>query len=81
MIDEVDHHNKDLRIKFMHPHGPSKRFTWPSRNDVCCVPMDNIISNISIPTTRSGRIYDISEQDYETIIANALTNVNPVVFM
>ena len=68
IVEEVDSNNKDIHIKFMHPHGPSKRFSWPPRDDLCWLPIDNIITNISIPTTRSGRIYDISEEDYNTII-------------
>ena len=68
IVKQIDIDNKDIQIKFMHPHGPSKRFSWPSRDDLCWVPANNIITNLSIPTTRSGRIYDISEDDYKTII-------------
>ena len=68
MIEKVDIVNKDIQVKFMHTRGPSKRFSWPVRNDLCWVPVNNIITNISTPTTRSGRIYDISEDVNNTII-------------
>lgn len=68
MVEKVDIHNKDIQIKFMHPHGPSKRFSWPSRDDLCWVPVNNVITNISTPTTRSGRIYDISKEEYNRVI-------------
>ena len=44
MIAEVDIHNGDLKIKCMHPRGPSKSFSWPSRDDYCWVPIVNIIT-------------------------------------
>ena len=47
MIAEVDIHNGDLKIKFMHPHGPSKSFSRPSRDDYCWVPIVNIITHQS----------------------------------
>ena len=59
---------QDVLINFMHPHGPTMKFSWPPREDKCWVPLQNIIVVIDIPTTRSGRIYDISKQDYEKIV-------------
>ena len=69
MIAEVDIHNVDLKIKFMHPHGPSKSFSWPSRDDYCWVPTVNIITHIKVPTTKSGRTDDIDNDDYNTILS------------
>ena len=71
MIAEVDIHNGDLKIKFMHPHGPSKSFSWPSGDDYCWVPIVNIhnCTHIKIPTIRSGRTYDIDDGDYNTILS------------
>ena len=34
MIEKVDMVNKDIQVKFMHSHGPPKRFSWPVRNYV-----------------------------------------------
>ena len=67
MVEKVDIDNKDIQISSCTPHGPSKRFSWSSRDDMCWVPVNNVITNISIPITRSGQIYDISE-DYNIII-------------
>ena len=68
IINEINIVEKDIHIMFMHPHGPSKRFSWPARNDLCWVPINEIITSISTPITRSGRIYDISDNDYQAII-------------
>ena len=59
---------QDMLINFMHPHGPTMKFSCPPREDKCWVPLQNIIVVIDIPTTRSGRIYGISKQDYEKIV-------------
>jgi len=38
MIVEIDQTQQDIKIKFMHPHGPSMKFSWPPRDDICWVP-------------------------------------------
>ena len=35
LILEKDDHQEDSHIKFMHPHGPSPSFVWPSFEDIC----------------------------------------------
>ena len=67
-IEKIDKENSDLMVKFMHPHGPSKKFSWPNRDDCCWVPFNNILININVPTTRSGRMYEISDTDYVKIV-------------
>ena len=43
MILEKNNQESDLHnIKFMHPHGPSPSFMWPSVQDVCWVPSNQI---------------------------------------
>ena len=69
VINKIDKEQNDVKIQFMHPHGPSKRFTWPSSDDVCWIPTANILTQINVPTTRTGRIYDINLADYNKILA------------
>lgn len=48
----------DIKVKFMHPFGPAPSFHWPSREDICYVPLNNVIAKISTPATKgSGRVY------------------------
>ncbi|KAG1692604.1 Methylcrotonoyl-CoA carboxylase beta chain, mitochondrial [Nymphon striatum] len=68
IVDEIEAEKKDFKIKFMHPHGPSKRFSWPERDDSCWVPINNMIAVIGVPTTRSGRIYEIDIDDFNKVI-------------
>ena len=56
--------NQDLNIKFMHPKGPAVQFFWPSRNDICWIPISNVICKVQTPefstTDRSFHSDDIS---------------------
>lgn len=56
---------RDVRIKFMHPFGPSKSFYWPyQKDDICFVPLQNILSIVDPPTTKgSGRVYYFHNKD------------------
>ena len=65
----MDDEEQDLQIQFLHPSGPARNFYWPPRNDTCWVPINNIICKIKSPTTLSGRTYNISDDDYSSIIS------------
>ena len=70
MIHETDELQQDVKVKFMHPHGPSMKFSWPSRDDFCWIPVANIMTEVEPPTTRSGRLYEISQEDFNKIVMN-----------
>ena len=67
MVTEIDIKTNDIQMKFMHPHEPSQSFIWPQRDDICWVPLSSLIVVINVPTTRSGRTYNIDVIDYNTI--------------
>ena len=76
MIENIDENASDLKIKFLHPHGPSKSFYWPSRDDTCYVPITNILCLISPPSTSTGRTYKILDDDYDnTVLQNSKTDL------
>ena len=50
---------QDVKVTFMHPHGPSKSFSWPTREDICWVPLPHIIKIIDAPVTSTGRKYKL----------------------
>ena len=37
----------DLKIEFLHTHGPRKTFSWPSVDDKCFVPASDILCVIT----------------------------------
>ena len=75
MVETIDEEAIDLSIRFLHPHGPSKNFYWPSRDDTLDVPLNSILCLISPPAT--GRTYQISDDDYDKtvkVFAKSRTN-------
>ncbi|KAG1678944.1 DDB1- and CUL4-associated factor 11 [Nymphon striatum] len=57
IVDEIEAEKKDFKIKFMHPHGPSKRFSWPERDDSCWVPINNMIAVIGFTNTFASSVF------------------------
>ena len=43
----VSMENQDLNIKFLQPKGPAVQFFWPTRNDICWIPISNVICKLS----------------------------------
>ena len=59
----VDSEHNDLRVSFMTPHGPAKSFGWPRRQDICWVPLANILRILKPPLTANGRQYTLERDD------------------
>ena len=57
VVSQMDKENRDVQIKFMHPHLPACSFEWATREDVCWVPDINVILVVDtpVPSTQSGR--------------------------
>ena len=43
IVTEVNVHESDLKIEFLHPHGPRKTFSRPSVDDKCFALTSNIL--------------------------------------
>ena len=69
LVLEKDDLQEDLRIKFMHPHGPSPLFVWPSFEDICWVPNGHALCKIDSPDTKTGRSCVVSEADILNILS------------
>ena len=69
-MKEINVEEKDILVKFMHPHGPSRSFHWPYKEDLCFIPMMHILTILDTPTTATGRQYSISRKETEQ--ANAM---------
>ena len=46
-MTEVNVHEGDMKIEFLHPHGPRKTFSWPFVADKCFVPVTNVLCVIT----------------------------------
>ena len=69
MVNEISEEFGDCHINFMHPHGPTKQFNWPSKADQCWVARKDILCTIDTPslTSSSSRKYCIYENDVARI--------------
>ena len=63
VIKEVCDEERDIQVKRMHPSGPSKSFQWPQMEDLVYVLYDDVICKIVAPSTRTGRIYTVNNQE------------------
>ena len=65
IVTEKNVHESDLKIEFLHPHGPRRTFSWPSVTDKCFAPASKILCITTAPTVITGQMYWISDIDYE----------------
>ena len=49
-----------LKLTFMHPHGPSNSFKYPGPHDINTIPMESILTLVDAGTTISGRMYSLT---------------------
>ena len=54
IVTEMNVHEGDLKIEFLHPNEPRKTISWPSVADKCFVSVSNILCIITAPTTIIG---------------------------
>jgi len=73
IILEIDKNQGDMWINFMHPHGPSRSFYWPLVDDICWVPITHILCGVEVPSTATGRQYNIREKDNKRVEKLMLT--------
>lgn len=51
----------------MYPPGPCKSYIWPKPQDVCWISIEYVLQNVSVPKTPTGRTYQISCQENQSI--------------
>ena len=67
MVLEADWASNDIKITFMHPHGPSDSFFWPNKDDVCWMPPSSVILKLNPPSTSNGRSYKTDTEEFNNI--------------
>ena len=69
IVSNVDIEQGDVKVDFMHPHGPRKTFNWPESDDNCYVPTKKHSVLSQPPTTSTGRMYKITDEDYQKTVS------------
>ena len=59
---EVVQEDSQVKLTFLHPHGPSTSFKYPEIQDIRTVPIDDILTLVD-PRTRTGRVYTLLKKD------------------
>jgi len=59
---EVIQEESRVKLTFLHPPGPSSSCKYPAMEDICIVPIDNILTRVE-PRTRTGRVYSITKRE------------------
>ena len=59
---ENDIDNAEVKLMFLHPHGPSRFFKYPATPDIIVLPTSNILTLVE-PRTTTGRQYTIQQKD------------------
>lgn len=60
----MDKKNSELKLKFLHPHGPASSFTYPTSSDIANIHSSDILLKGN-PSTQTGRTYYITSKEAE----------------
>ena len=58
----VDEDNREVLVKFLHPHGPSPSFRYPAKENKIIVSLENILTKVD-PRTTTGRVYTLTRAE------------------
>ena len=58
----VDSDNAEVRLTFLHPHGPTSSYRYPVIPDILSVPVSDLLCRVS-PRTVTGRTYTITQKE------------------
>ena len=70
LIEDINVEQKECNVNFMHPKQPTGALNWPRTPDKCLVPLNNIISIISVPSSSSmtSRAYKLKKEEHIDIV-------------
>ena len=57
IVNYVSMEHGDVNVKFMHLKAPAKKFFWPDREDVCWIPLNQMICRAKPPSSGSTARY------------------------
>jgi len=62
---DVNESEEEVKVSFLHPHGPAVSFVYPERCDILCVPSYHILTKVD-PHTPTGRAYYLIKKETTT---------------
>ena len=73
-IEETNKGDSEVKVRFLHPKCPARSYFWPEREDTCWLPDEQVIQNLQVLSTSTGRQYKLSNDD-EKILSKLLKNI------
>ena len=55
---EIIQEDSQVKLTFLHEHGPSSSYKYPGSQDIHTLPIKNILTLVD-PRSRSGRVYTL----------------------
>ena len=52
----------EVKLTFLHPHGPSHSFRYPRVQDILIIPVSDILTTVD-PRTTTGRVYTLTQKE------------------
>ena len=60
-VFEIIQEDSQVKLTFLHPHGPSNPYKCPGTQDIHTVPIDSILTLVD-PRTRTGHVYTLRKK-------------------
>jgi hypothetical protein len=62
---KTDPELQEVTVTFLHPHGPSKSFSYPDPADVLTVHISDLLTSVDLKTY-TGRTYILTDKEMDT---------------
>ena len=67
LIDAINEEENDITCRFMHPHGLTNKFYWPSTDDKAYVPYSKFILKVKTPSCAvDGWQYNLDPEEVKS---------------
>uniref|UniRef100_A0A915IS26 Uncharacterized protein n=1 Tax=Romanomermis culicivorax TaxID=13658 RepID=A0A915IS26_ROMCU len=67
-VVEVCSNQDNVKVKFMHPNGPSKAFQWLTKEDFCWIKLEDVTCKVNMPPVpESSRTFALDEETSDSI--------------
>jgi hypothetical protein len=67
-VTNAMHDTEEVEVTFLHPHGPSKSYKYPTKTDNLGISIHDILTMVN-PSTATGRMYTLSQTEMTTASA------------
>ena len=73
----MDSDNSEVKLTFLHPHGPARSYKYPATPDILTVTVSEIVTKV-YPRTATGHVYTLTKQEND-LAAKKLNSSNTLI--